>query len=534
MAFLDDLYIIDPLFTETSGKLYKVENDVVNTEKSLLVNKGARGVLVCQNQADVYTVNREHNSITRIRDGVSLGDIAVGRMPYGICEDIDGVIYVTNYADNTVSVIENGVVTQTIPVIGGPRGIVADYYGNIWVACYLTNTVARITNKVLVDEIIVAYNPEGITCSPTNDIWVTCSGSNCVVKIARGKKDLTIDVGRCPVAVVSDKKGNVFTANYIDDTVTMISTSDGYQTTAIRVGDGPSSIAINSEGSIYVLSSLSSELVYKINPAVLGTQDALKTMPVCKSQSAFADFTGCAAYNVFHPFGDGASSSVITGMVGALKPLFKVTDIEEGLNYEFKLSSDLLDLENFDELKLNTILPDSNGKFTLTPEQTGTSLDLVGKFNASEPDTTAIPFIPVLLKGVFKAYVGVVDNNYLNYTKLAEKVIDFNNKDVVNTFVKQTVSGHMVVLVPTRVLSETDFTDGFMVQGSFNIADNWKKTIPDTENEGTTLSEEQTKTKIFEQISDWADAKKEKYSILINNYQTNTNEKWMFNFFKTF
>jgi len=616
--FPDNLHICDP----TDGRLYVVENDVVRGTVSINPNESeinqGQAVLICQNMIDVYTVNRANGSITRIRDGQVVGDIKVGNMPYGICEDRNGRIYVTNHTDDTVSVIENGVVVgHPIPVPGGPKGIVADYFGNVWVSCYLTNSVARITNKMVVDEVPVAYNPDGITCSPTNDIWVACSGSNVVVKIADGKKKLTLPTGKCPVAVVTDKKGHVFTANFEDDTVTMISTSDDNQQTTIAVGDGPNAIDINSKGHVYVTSSLSSEMVYKINPSVAQVID---TIHVCKSQSAYGDFTGCATYNVFNPNGveDGSiSSGALDNVIQALKPTFKVSDIDEAAKIKFKLDSNLLNLEKFSRLLLNGKPANENGEFELTLDEVGTTLQLTGYFANDDDDPVVFASIPFV--SAFKAYIGVTDNNYQNCVILKEKTIDFSQNDIATAFIEQPKQGHLILFVPTR--SFTAFKDGFMVQGSHDIGNTWNETIPDSAvsaapevetwhvDDKTDLSEEnrlweglpeitnqdvvtvtsgnvvliagtdytiRTPSRVGAGYSDiiltdfsklaedntiiitiqragtttttsgrvllnniysndlhWDSNKVSKYQALVNTYQTNTDEKWMFSFFNT-
>ena len=614
--FPDNLYISD----STGGTLYTVENDVVSGTISINPDgvdvKQGQAILVSQNMIDVYTVNRAHGTITRIRNGQAVGDIKVGNMPYGICEDRNGRIYVTNYSDNTVSVIDNGqVVGHPISVAGGPKGIVADYFGNIWVACYLTNTVAKIVNMVVVDEIPVAYNPEGITCSPTNHIWVACSGSNVVVEISDNKKTLTIPTGKCPVAVVTDKKGHVFTANFEEDTVTMVSTSEENQTTTISVGDGPNAIDINSKGFVYVTSSLSSELVYKINPA---TAQVIDTIQVCKSQAAFGDFTGCATFNVFNPNGmdDGSiSSGALDNVIQALRPTFKISDIDEAAKIKFTLDSELLNLSKFDRLLLNGKQANTNGEFELTAEEAGASLQLTGYF--ANDDDNPIVFVPVPFVSAFKAYIGVTDNNYQNCVILKEKTIDFSDQSISTSFVEQPKQGHLILFVPKR--SFASFKDGFMVQGSHDIGNTWSETIPNASvshtdeiewvvTNKTDLSEENRTwdveeitnqdtvtvtsgnavlikgtdytirtpstvagtghsdiivtnfsklgidnkiiitiqragttttsgsvllSNIYNNDLNWDNSKVNKYQALVNTYQTNNNEKWMFSFFNT-
>jgi hypothetical protein len=512
--FPDNLHVVDPM----DGKLYVVENDVVS--KSMSVVKGTSALLVCQNMADIYTVNRDNNSISRIKNGEAIGDISVGMRPYGICEDPDGLIYVTNYGDNTVSVIKNGRVDgYPIHVDNGPRGIISDATGNIYVACYLTNTVCQIVGRTVTKRIQVPFNPDGITCSPFGEIWVACSGSNVAVKIVRGEKKLTVDTGKRPVAIVTDKKGNVFTANYEDDTVSIISTTGG-GTQIVPVGDGPMAITINSQGLIYVTSNLSSELVYKINPK---TAQVIDTIHVCKSQVAFGDFTGCATYNVFHPYGEfsgNISTAAISNVVQALRPTFYFSQFDETKdNITATVTSDLLDLNKFNHLKLNGVAQNSDGSFTIPTEDIGAEFRLTGYFE--EDDANPVIFVSMSYNHTFLVKVGMVDDNYENYIEIKRKVIDFAKDDSVAMFVQQPDEGHMVVMVPQRVYQY--LRDGLIAQGNFNISEAWD---PEATGQDTNLVNH-----FYAEVQDPAD--QGWFYVLINNLKTSGGQSWMFNFYKT-
>lgn len=428
--FPDTLYISDP----SNGYLYAVDNSIVKPVVRTV--KEVRSLLIAQNQTDIYTVNRDDNSITRINKGVSLGDIRVGRTPYGICEDPNGTIYVTNYSDSTVSIIRNNMV-ESIPILvdKGPRGIVSDSNGNIWVACYLANTVVKIVNRTVVDRIPVAFNPEGITCDIQNNIWVACSGSNSVVKIAKSKKVLTKETGKRPIAVVTDRNLNVYVANFEDDTVTVINSKGDMASTTIAVGDGPSAIAVDSQNYVYVASSISGEDVYKIHPK---TKEVIERIHVCRSPSAFGDFTGCAAYNVFNPFGTTSENNGIpknaTDFLGSLEPTFRVIGITETSTVcRFKVDSQLLNLNKFDHITLNNTAPDADGWFTLQKEDIGNYLILRGYFQST--NESPIIFKYLLFRNIFGVKVGMVDQNYNNWQLLYEKVVDFNTHDIVASVV---------------------------------------------------------------------------------------------------
>lgn len=512
--FPDNLHIVDP----TDGKLYIVENDVLSSSMSVV--KGASALLIAQNMLDIYTVNRDENSVTLIKNGEAIGDIKVGRRPYAICEDPDGVIYVTNYADNSVTVIKNGRVDGTpIHVDNGPRGIVSDASGCIYVACYLTNTVCKIVGRTVTNRISVPFNPDGITCSPFGEIWVACSGSNVAVKIVRNEKKLTVDTGKRPVAIVTDKKGNVFTANYEDDTVSIISTTGG-ETKTVPVGDGPMAIAINSQGMIYVTSNLSSELVYKINPQ---TAQVIDTIHVCKSQAAFGDFTGCATYNVFHPYGEFSghiSTAAISNVIQALKPTFYFSSFDENKEYiNMSVTSDLLDLKKFNHLKLNGVSQNTDGTFTIPTQEVDSVFKLTGYFE--EDESNPIVFASMNYNNTFLVKVGIVDDNYENYVEIKRKVIDFMKDDSVAMFVQQPTDGHMVIMVPERVYRY--LRDGLIAQGSFNISEAWD---PESSDQDPNLI-----NRFYNEIQDPAD--QGWFYILINNLNTSAGQSWMFNFYKT-
>ena len=504
--FPDNLYISDP----TGGVTYVVENDQVS--KSFVTHTDVYGYLIAQNMQEVYTVNRINNSVTRYKNLQSIGDIPVGKSPWGICEDPAGKIYVTNYADNNVYVIENGIVTGHVSVDRGPKGIVSDPNGVIYVACYISNTVCKLMNNVLVERIEVPFNPEGITCSPTGEVWVTCSGSNVVVKLMKNGNHLTVNVGKCPVAVVCDKKGNVFTANFEDDTVSQISTVSRNQVTTIAVGDGPSAIAINSQGLIYVTSNLSGEKIYKINPKTSAVIDQIE---VCKGQSAFGDFTGCATYNCFNPnganptSGGGINDANVASVIQALKPTFKITSFEENTDgtYSIKVASDSFDLSKFDHLTINGKNDvDASGAYKLEANDIGTHISLVGYF--ADDTSDPVTFTPIAAASVFTVVVGLENEEYQNFVELKASLV-----------VKQPTSGHLLIYVPKRVFNTVK--DGITVNGMQDIASAW--TLPEGEDENN----------VKESISAAAPANlNEKYEVLNNYLVTNANQNWLFQFFK--
>ena len=516
--FPDNLHISDP----TGGVTYIVENDQVS--KSFPTHLDVYGYLIAQNMQDIYTVNRTQNSITRYKNLQSIGDIPVGQTPWGICEDPSGRVYVTNYGDNTVSVIEHGNVVATITVDKGPRGIVSDANGMIYVACYISNTVCKIYGNILVERIAMPFNPEGITCSAANEVWCCCSGSNVAVKLLKNGQRLTIDVGKVPVAIVCDKKGNVFTANFEDDTVSQISTVNRNQVTTISVGDGPSAIAVNSQGLIYVTSNLSGEKIYKINPKESTVIDQIE---VCKGQSAFGDFTGCATYNCFNPngvsstggsIGDGTLASVVQ----ALQPTFIVTSFEENDDgtYSIKIDSNTFNLNKFTKLTLNGVsFVDTDGAYNLSATQLGAQLTLHGYLTEDESEEPVV-FSSIPVSKIFNVVVGVVDENWTNWVELKRQVVDLNKDEVVSVVVRQPTDGHLLMFVPQRVYNNVK--DGITVGGMNDISEAWAN--PEGVDFDTTVNDAITATVPANLMG--------KYQLLQNWLKTNGNTKWLFQFYK--
>lgn len=466
MGFPNVLHISDP----TDSILYQVENKEVKS--TLTTSSDVYGVLVSQNQADIYTVNRVKNSITRYNAGKIIGDISVGNMPYGICEDPNGTVYVTNYADNTVTFIESNVADKyPISVDKGPRGIVSDAQGTIWVACYLSSTVVKIVNRTVVDRIKVPENPEAITCDINNNIWVTCASANKVVKISKSKKALTLETGRKPVAVVVDTSLNVFVTNFEDDTVSMFSSADNMNSTIIPVGDGPNAIGLDEKNNIYVTSNLSGEKVYIISPT---SKKVMDTFDLCDSQAAFGDFTGCAAYNAFNPtkITDSGVSENVEDFVESLRPTFRITKIVEAGSGDstFTLTSDLVDLKKFKILKLNGVENNAGTlDFTVPAAAIGTTLDLKGSYK--EDGSSYVLFEPQKYKNVFNVKFGIVDENLQNYQLIKEVLVDFNYNSIEAAVNVCPIDGTFIVLVPKRIIMAAK---NYMTTGSgFNYGNEW-------------------------------------------------------------
>ena len=89
-------------------------------------------------------------------------DITVGKVPYGICIDMNGTLWVTNYYSNTISKIVNDVAVNNGIIVGkGPYGIGIDRDNEVFVTNYLDGTISKVVDDVETIKISVTNNPCG-------------------------------------------------------------------------------------------------------------------------------------------------------------------------------------------------------------------------------------------------------------------------------------------------------------------------------------------------------------------------------------
>jgi secreted trypsin-like serine protease len=161
-----------------------------------------------------------------------------------------------------------------------PSSIAVDSAGNVFTANAAADTISRITpgtpNVVDLDwaetglysrpvAIVIDSNEAGIT---DDVIYAALPGSNAVSAFrSNGTEIWSKGIGTGPVALALDSVGNVYTANFITNTVTKI--TPGGDVTAFAstgAGSGPNAIAVDSAGNVYTANAVA-DTVTKITAA---------------------------------------------------------------------------------------------------------------------------------------------------------------------------------------------------------------------------------------------------------------------------
>jgi YVTN family beta-propeller protein len=228
------------------------------------------GAAVTRDGARLFVTRTAGNIVTTVAtdhfdDAGSQVHIAVGNSPRGVAVTPNGTYaFVTNYSDGTVSqiTVSSLAVTDTIAVGAGPWGIAAHY------------DEAAVTFKVYVANFLAG------TISVITSIGTT-----------------TIAVGDGPLGVALTPDGRwLYVANYADDTVTAIRTSDNRVMDLITVGDGPWGVAVGQDGAVvYVANSLADSV------SVIRTSDntLVRTYPAGNQPTGVAaTLNGDIAYAV--------------------------------------------------------------------------------------------------------------------------------------------------------------------------------------------------------------------------------------------
>ncbi|MBI3414614.1 MAG: hypothetical protein HY043_04720 [Verrucomicrobia bacterium] len=337
---------------------------------------------------NVYVADSGNNTIRQIMptgEVATLAGLAGGRgsaddagkaarfyLPSGVAVDSTGNVYVADSGNSTIrKVTPAGVVstlaglaqfddggnalrgsadgTGSVARFDNPIGVAVDTAGNVYVADYNNFTIRRVTPAGLVTTLAGLagsdgsldgtgsaarfYFPFGVAVDSAGNVYVTDSGNSTIRKVTPagvvttlaglagsfGSADGTGSAARFgrdtagPSGVAVDSAGNIYVADSGNDTIRKV-TPDGVVTTlAGLVGElgradgagsaarffSPTGVAVDSAGNLYVLEPLDN-LIRKVTPAGVVT-----TLAGQAGSSGSADGTGSSA-RFFYPNGVAA------------------------------------------------------------------------------------------------------------------------------------------------------------------------------------------------------------------------------------
>jgi sugar lactone lactonase YvrE len=278
------------------------------------------------------------------------GSAARFNSPSGIALDGSGNLYVTDQLNATIrKITPAGIVTTlagTAGVVGGadgtgpaaqfggPFGIAVDGGGNVYVADYVNETIRKITPAGVTTTLAGSTSasgiadgtgsaarfsfPYGIAVDGGGNAYVADAGNNTIRKITSGgvvttiagapgttgTTDATGSAARfyVPIAIAIDGSGNLYVADYYNQTIRKITSSAVVTTLAGSAGtlgfaDGtgtaaefeyPLGIAVDGSGNVYVADN-GNNTIRKITSS--GATTTLAGTP----GQGFADGTGSAA-----------------------------------------------------------------------------------------------------------------------------------------------------------------------------------------------------------------------------------------------
>ena len=218
-----------------------------------------------------YIPDTGGNRVVQVAADETVATVNLEGEPYGVAVTPDGRrVVVSRTADGIVTVISTDPFVDGsqdhITVGAAPRGVAVTPDGFAFVANFDDDTVSQISlaSLAVVDTIAVGSGPWGVAAffdeaDATRRVYVSNHLDDSLSVISADEATLISAVGNGPIGMALTPDGQwLYVANYNDDTVAVIRTSDHSLFDVVRVGDGPWGVAVGARGeSVFVTNSLS-------------------------------------------------------------------------------------------------------------------------------------------------------------------------------------------------------------------------------------------------------------------------------------
>ena len=294
----------------SSTRFYNPRSVAVDTAFNIYVADTQNSVIRKITPLGVASVLAGTPGVSGSADG--LGANALFSAPQGVAVDSAGNIYVADTGNHTIRKITSGGTVATLAGLAGlsgnadgtgtsahfygPQGVAVDSAGNVYVSDTWNHTIRKITSGG------VSSTLAGLagTCG-------TFDGTNSGARF------------NCPTGVAVDSSGNIYVADYNNDTIREV-TPAGVVTTLVGwagiwgSADGsngnalfykPAGISVDGSGHLYVVDS-GNHTLRKITPS--GTNWVVSTVAGLAGVSGSSDGTGSAA-EFYYPAGVAVSGA---------------------------------------------------------------------------------------------------------------------------------------------------------------------------------------------------------------------------------